>query len=287
MSKEQKAQACQDGQGDGLDCSFHPFARRDKSESDPFSFPTIFATRYPQPSPLSPITDLTIMSSANKDKSPETDATASDLTALENEPVETTTEATTATTTTAKPKSPQATSPDIFDDDEDDEDLEVHPAVATTAPATTAAVPAVTSETTTATAPASAPVPAGQSEREAKLAILTEAFPSVEKEVCEFVLESHRGNVEASINALLEISDPEFQAESAAPPAPVPATALAPAPARLNQGGPPALPRRQGSDVMSQGVANMNLGGQPHEIDVRYHHCILQGQFAFTIILIA
>ncbi|GJJ71223.1 hypothetical protein EMPS_03573 [Entomortierella parvispora] len=213
------------------------------------------------------------MSSADKDKTPEADPTVSDLTALEDEPVETTTEATTTTTTTtttAKPKSPQETN-NIFDDDEDEDDLEVHPAVPTTAAAPVATTVApTTTATATAPAPTAAPVPAGQSEREAKLAILTEAFPTVEKEVCEFVLESHRGNVEASINALLEISDPEFQAESPAvppPPAPTPVPATAPAAARLNQGGAPALPRRQGSDGLSQGVANMNLGGQPHEID--------------------
>ncbi|KAG0053771.1 hypothetical protein BGZ83_000483 [Gryganskiella cystojenkinii] len=203
------------------------------------------------------------MSSADKDKKPETDATvASDLNIVDDEepattPITTKTEETTKPASSAKPSSPQATKESPFGDDEDDEDLEVHPAVSsTTTTAAATVIPPIA--TTTIPVAATAPAPA-QSEREAKLAILTEAFPSVEKEVCEFVLESHRGDVEASINALLEISDPEFQAPAAPAPAPVAPSA------------PPALPRRQVStdNDLAQGVTGMNLGGQqqPREID--------------------
>lgn len=165
---------------------------------------------------------------------------------------DTTVEATDSTSATeAKKGSPQA-SP--FDD-EDHDDLEVHPAVSAVPPPT---------ETTTATGNTTPPTTntAEPTEREAKLAILTEAFPTVEKEVCEFVLESHRGNVEASINALLEISDPEFQPEPAPPaPAPVPIASHIP-----NHLAPP-LPQRQ-PDALAEGVANLNLSQQPREIDV-------------------
>ncbi|KAG0326639.1 hypothetical protein BG004_002926 [Podila humilis] len=197
------------------------------------------------------------------------DTTPSNTTADE----QTNTTETKAATTGA----PQATTNDPFGDDDDD-DLEVHPAVATnvTPPATTTAVTATETPTSV---PAPAPAPA-TTEREAKLAILTEAFPTVEKEVCEFVLESHRGNVEASINALLEISDPEFQPEPAAAAAPTPAptpastNGLGPVPVASHvpnhlRGGdlPPSLPQRQ-SDDLRQGVANMNLGQQQRqEID--------------------
>ncbi|KAG0003555.1 hypothetical protein BGZ80_003522 [Entomortierella chlamydospora] len=160
-----------------------------------------------------------------------------------------------------KPPSSPHTLPTTSSQEVDsDADLEVHPAVpvSTTTESTDAAP--VTSPTPVSTTPVVTPThtpTAPASEREAKLAILTEAFPTVEKEVCEFVLESHRGDVEASINALLEISDPDFQPEpqqQAPPPAPV-AT-------------PPALPRRQ-SENLTQGVANLNLEhSQPHgEID--------------------
>ncbi|KAF9379905.1 ubiquitin-binding protein cue5 [Podila verticillata] len=161
-----------------------------------------------------------------------------------------TTDSTSATE--VKKGSPQA-SP--FDD-EDDDDLEVHPAVSAVPPPTETTTITATGNTTPPTANTAAPT-----EREAKLAILTEAFPTVEKEVCEFVLESHRGNVEASINALLEISDPEFQPEPAPPaPAPVPIASHVP-----NHLAPP-LPQRQ-PDALAEGVANLNLSQQPREID--------------------
>ncbi|KAF9363402.1 hypothetical protein BGX34_004221 [Mortierella sp. NVP85] len=164
-----------------------------------------------------------------------------------------------------RPGSPQAPIDNPFGDDL---------AVQATIPTSTAATENTTA-TTAATQPALTTVPASAppthvestlapttpaSEREAKLAILTEAFPTVEKEVCEFVLESHRGDVEASINALLEISDPDFQPEPQQPAPPV----VAP-PSSV----PPALPRRQDPDTLTQGVADMNLGSnQPRaEID--------------------
>ncbi|KAK3809225.1 MAG: hypothetical protein J3Q66DRAFT_353244 [Benniella sp.] len=164
-----------------------------------------------------------------------------------------------------RPGSPQAPIENPFGDD-----LAAHVTSPTSVAATenTTATAAVTQPALT-TVPASAPpthvestlaptTPA--SEREAKLAILTEAFPTVEKEVCEFVLESHRGDVEASINALLEISDPDFQPEPQQPAPPV----IAP-PSSV----PPTLPRRQDPDTLTQGVADMNLGSnQPRaEID--------------------
>lgn len=168
------------------------------------------------------------------------------------------------------------------DDDDDEEDINIHSS--STSPAVAATVTPVAPLTTSATvasppapAPALAQLPANpaQSEREARLAILTEAFPTVEKEVCEFVLESHRGDVEASINALLEISDPEFHAEPAPAPQPVraPAPAPAPAPARVpSSDAPPALPRRHTNDLDGQ-MGNLNLDGQnqqpQRDIDVR------------------
>lgn len=169
---------------------------------------------------------------------------------------DTTVETTADSTTTAEAKkgAPQA-SP--FDD-EDDDDLEVHPAVSAVPPTTETPTVAATGNTTPPTSNTAAPT-----ERETKLAILTEAFPTVEKEVCEFVLESHRGNVEASINALLEISDPEFQAEPA-PPAPAPVPVASHVPTHLA----PPLPQRQ-PDALAEGVTNLNLNqDQPREIDV-------------------
>ncbi|KAG0359365.1 ubiquitin-binding protein cue5 [Podila minutissima] len=168
--------------------------------------------------------------------------------------VESTADSTSATE--AKKGTPQA-SP--FDD-EDDDDLEVHPAVSAVPPTTETPAVAATGNT----APPTTTNTAVPTEREAKLAILTEAFPTVEKEVCEFVLESHRGNVEASINALLEISDPEFQPEPAPPaPAPAPVPIASHVPTHLA----PPLPQRQ-PDALSEGVANLNLNqGQPREID--------------------
>ncbi|KAK5801926.1 hypothetical protein F5H01DRAFT_354963 [Linnemannia elongata] len=183
-----------------------------------------------------------------------------------------------------RPGSPQVTeidSPKVKDENDEEDDINIHSSstaaaatVAPVAPLTTSAAPA---SPPPAPAPAQAQVqvptqPAtnpAQSEREAKLAILTEAFPTVEKEVCEFVLESHRGDVEASINALLEISDPEFHAEPT--PAPQPVRAPAPAPARVpSSDAPPALPRRQSNELVSP-MGNLNIDGQDqqaqHEID--------------------
>ncbi|KAF9151673.1 ubiquitin-binding protein cue5 [Linnemannia schmuckeri] len=187
-----------------------------------------------------------------------------------------------------RPGSPQLTKKDspkattVKDEDDVDEDINIHSS--STAAATVVPVaPLTTSAAAASPAPAaiSPPTPAAaqaptqpvtnpaQSEREARLAILTEAFPTVEKEVCEFVLESHRGNVEASINALLEISDPEFHAEPA--PASQPVHAPAPAPARIpSSDAPPALPLRQTNELVSP-MGNLNLGGQnqqpPRDID--------------------
>ncbi|KAG9063132.1 ubiquitin-binding protein cue5 [Linnemannia hyalina] len=180
-----------------------------------------------------------------------------------------------------RPGSPQATKKDSpkvkdttikdeddEDEDDEDEDINIHSSSTAAAAATVVPVaPLVTSAAPASPPPALAPaqVPAepatnpAQSEREARLAILTEAFPTVEKEVCEFVLESHRGDVEASINALLEISDPEFHADPV--PAPQPIRAPAPAPARVPSSDAPALPRRQSNDLVSP-MDNLNLGGQ-------------------------
>jgi len=163
-----------------------------------------------------------------------------------------------------RPGSPQAPIENPFGDD-----LAVHATSPTPVAATENTTATVTQPALT-TVPASAPPTHVEStlapttpvsEREAKLAILTEAFPTVEKEVCEFVLESHRGDVEASINALLEISDPDFQPEPQQPAPPV----VAP-PSSV----PPTLPRRQDPDNLTQGVADMNLSSnQPRaEIDV-------------------
>ncbi|CAO3570470.1 unnamed protein product [Mortierella alpina] len=211
------------------------------------------------------------MSSTAKDSKPtaEDNTASSDLNVLDDDIAVPTTKAATldapASSTLKALGSPQVTNePSILadnnNDDDDDDDLEVHPAVApAVAPAEGAAPPAATPPSTaapdvTSTQTQSAPA----SEREAKLAILTEAFPTVDREVCEFVLESHRGNVEASINALLEISDPEFQPEpQQVAPAPVRAPA---APVRApSSDAPPALPRRQEQSGLEQGVANMNL----------------------------
>ncbi|KAG0257986.1 hypothetical protein BG011_003603 [Mortierella polycephala] len=215
------------------------------------------------------------MSSPPKDsKTTENEsATFSDLNTVDDEPATSTLAAPSSDTVAKKPGSPQVTPQNTLPDD--DEDIEVHASLSTPAAATegtatttintTAAVtpPATTPATTPAQVqPAAITTPA--SEREAKLAILTEAFPTVEKEVCEFVLESHRGNVEASINALLEISDPEFHPEPEPQPqpqvqsAPTPTPNPAGAPALAN--APPALPRRQDGGGLTQGVANMNLG---------------------------
>ncbi|KAF9574334.1 ubiquitin-binding protein cue5 [Mortierella alpina] len=210
------------------------------------------------------------MSSTAKDSKPKADdnPASSDLNVLDDDITSPTTKADTldapASTTVKAPGSPQVTNEasvlaDNNNDDDDDDDLEVHPAV------TAAPVVAPAEETPSATTPPSTAAPdvtttqtqnAPTSEREAKLAILTEAFPTVDREVCEFVLESHRGNVEASINALLEISDPEFQPEpQQVAPALVPA-----APVRApSSDAPPALPRRQQQDGLEQGVASMNL----------------------------
>ena len=185
-----------------------------------------------------------------------------------------------------RPGSPQFTKKDspkvkdatIEDEGKEEEDINVHssppaPASPPSAPATPPSAPAspppASAQAQVPTQPTTNPA---QSEREARLAILTEAFPTVEKEVCEFVLESHRGDVEASINALLEISDPEFHAEPA--PAPQPVRAPAPAPARVpSSDAPPALPRRQTNELVSP-MGNLNLGGQNQEaqrdIDVRH-----------------
>lgn len=187
-----------------------------------------------------------------------------------------------------RPGSPQVTKKDspkikdttVKDEDDEEDDINIHSSspsaaatVAPVAPLMTSAAPA-----SPPPAPAQAQVPTqpatnpAQSEREARLAILTEAFPTVEKEVCEFVLESHRGDVEASINALLEISDPEFHAEPT--PAPQPVRAPAPAPARVpSSDAPPALPRRQTNELVSP-MGDLNLGGQnqqaQRDIDVRH-----------------
>ncbi|KAF9431304.1 ubiquitin-binding protein cue5 [Podila epigama] len=195
----------------------------------------------------------------------------------DTKPIDETTDSTLATSTTAEPTTTGTTGTTTQKkgapqtnpfDDEDDDDLEVHPPLdTTTTPAATEALAA----TVASLGNTPAAVPAAQSEREAKLAILTEAFPTVEKEVCEFVLESHRGNVEASINALLEISDPDFQAESTPAPAPTQTQTPAVVPTATHVPNhlqaPPSLPRRQ-DDSLSQGVANLNLGQQPPaEID--------------------
>ncbi|KAF9548025.1 hypothetical protein EC957_007308 [Mortierella hygrophila] len=178
------------------------------------------------------------------------------------------------------PGSPQATKKDspkvkdttIKDEDDDDEDINIHSSSTAAAATVVPVAPLVTSAAPASPPPAPAPAQAqvptqpatnpGQSEREARLAILTEAFPTVEKEVCEFVLESHRGDVEASINALLEISDPEFHADPA--PAPQPVRAPAPAPARVSSPDTPALPHRQ-SNALASPMGNLNLGGQNQE----------------------
>ncbi|KAF9096780.1 ubiquitin-binding protein cue5 [Mortierella sp. AD031] len=186
---------------------------------------------------------------------------------------------TVASSTDKRPGSPQLTKKDttIKNEDEDEEDINIHSSVPAAAPATTAtatpvAAPVAAPLSTTAAAPlAQTQAPPttnpAASEREARLAILTEAFPTVEKEVCEFVLESHRGDVEASINALLEISDPEFHAEPAPQPAVV---APAPTPARVAPSSDvlPALPRRQTNELEGQ-MGNLNLGQNQtqHEID--------------------
>ncbi|KAF9140201.1 hypothetical protein BGX30_006906 [Mortierella sp. GBA39] len=156
---------------------------------------------------------------------------------------------------------------DDEDDEDEDEDINIHSSSTAAAATVVPVAPLVTSAAPASPppAPAQAQVPTqpatspAQSEREARLAILTEAFPTVEKEVCEFVLESHRGDVEASINALLEISDPEFHADPA--PAPQPARAPAPAPARVPSSDAPVLPRRQSNDLVNP-MGNLNLGGQ-------------------------
>ncbi|KAF8941433.1 ubiquitin-binding protein cue5 [Haplosporangium gracile] len=183
-----------------------------------------------------------------------------------------------------RPGSPQATKKDspkdttVKDEDDEDEDINIHSSsiasatIVPVAPLTTSAAtappppPPAPATTQAPTQPATNPA---QSEREARLAILTEAFPTVEKEVCEFVLESHRGDVEASINALLEISDPEFHAEPA--PVPQPVRAPAPVPARVpSSDAPPSLPRRQTNELVSP-MGNLNLSGQnqqaPRDID--------------------
>ncbi|KAF9960388.1 hypothetical protein BGZ65_012385, partial [Modicella reniformis] len=147
-----------------------------------------------------------------------------------------TTTTTTTTTTTAtlsapaddtpakRAGSPQASIENPFND-YDDDDLVVHPAPA--------AVMAPTS------------VSAAENNRNFKKCV-------------EFVLESHRGNVEASINALLEISDPEFRPEPQQQPAAAAAPAFPPP-----SDAPPALPRRQNHpDTVTQGMGNMNLHGQ-------------------------
>ncbi|KAF9102389.1 hypothetical protein BGX27_011022 [Mortierella sp. AM989] len=210
------------------------------------------------------------MSSTNNDtKSPENEERPpSDLNVVDDESP-TTLSVTSITDAASKktPSSPHTAPVNASQEVEDDDDLEIHPAVPVTTTVATenTSVAAVTSPTISTTSPTvvhtQAPT-APASEREVKLAILTEAFPTVEKEVCEFVLESHRGDVEASINALLEISDPEFQPEpqQQQQPQQVPS-----APAT----SPPALPRRQEPDDLTQDVANMNLGqNQPRaEID--------------------
>ncbi|KAF9980506.1 ubiquitin-binding protein cue5 [Mortierella antarctica] len=209
------------------------------------------------------------MSSTPKDSKPKADdnPASSDLNVLDDDSTTPTTKPATldapASSTLKAPGSPQVTNETTVlaenhdDDDDDDDDLEVHPAVApvvahTEETPSTTTLPSTAAPDVTTTQTQSAPT----SEREAKLAILTEAFPTVDREVCEFVLESHRGNVEASINALLEISDPEFQPEpQQVAPAPVPAV-----PVRVpSSDAPPALPRRQEQDGLEHGVANMNL----------------------------
>ncbi|KAG0233061.1 hypothetical protein BGW42_007757 [Actinomortierella wolfii] len=120
---------------------------------------------------------------------------------------------TNASTENAKKDENPFNSDNTHDSDIDDSDLQVHPAV-TNGATTTATATATNTTTTTTPPPATAPPTSHlEAERLAKLAILTDAFPTVEKEICEFVLESHRGNVEASINALLEMSDPEYRPE--------------------------------------------------------------------------
>ncbi|KAG0208149.1 hypothetical protein BGX28_000764 [Mortierella sp. GBA30] len=214
------------------------------------------------------------MSSTSKDSKPKDreNAASSDL----NEDTATTSLSAPASQADKTPGSPQLTRElaALKDDEDDEDDLEVHPAVTSesTHPdetSTTTTPPSTTTPPAIATPPAAdttTQVPtAPTSEREAKLAILTEAFPTVEKEVCEFVLESHRGDVEASINALLEISDPEFhpEPEPAQPPARVTPVSIPASDA------PPALPRRQEQDNLTQGVENMSLSqNQPRqEID--------------------
>ncbi|KAG0264511.1 hypothetical protein DFQ27_001180 [Actinomortierella ambigua] len=166
-------------------------------------------------------------------------------------------------------------------DDDDDDDLQIHPAIADDASA----------PTNTASPPASAPASSPQeAERLAKLAILTEAFPTVEKEICEFVLETHRGNVEGSINALLEMSDPEYRPEAPQPPPQQRQPSQQPQPQQRSQGRPPQqmpiqlqvpigpavppLPRRSppnqdgGVDAAADEFARMRLQQQPRaEID--------------------
>ncbi|KAF9206726.1 ubiquitin-binding protein cue5 [Haplosporangium sp. Z 27] len=218
------------------------------------------------------------MSSTNNEERP-----PSDLTVLDDETpsvaVASTTTTTTTTTTTEPVSKKSAHSPqttpigtlpqEIEGTTNNDEEQETHPEVPTSTDVDTTEETTIPSEevqqTSTpvaAVATTTPPVtttpltpPAPTSEREVKLAILTEAFPTVEKEVCEFVLESHRGNVEASINALLEISDPDFQPESQPP-----VVEAIPA-------APPALPRRQSNNV-TQDFSNMNLGqDQARDID--------------------
>ncbi|KAG0316469.1 hypothetical protein BGZ99_006874, partial [Dissophora globulifera] len=77
------------------------------------------------------------------------------------------------------------------------------------------------------------------SEREVNLTILPEAFPMVEKELCKFELESHRGNIGAGTNALLEVLDLTVQ------PEPQAAVSLA-------TETPPPLSLRQSPDILSQ-----------------------------------
>ncbi|KAG0365168.1 hypothetical protein BC939DRAFT_455901 [Gamsiella multidivaricata] len=240
------------------------------------------------------------MSAADKDMNlTETEAhPPSDLNIDNEPPIASTTTATAATSGTnlgapaspdtankKPPGSPQTTAEDQFRaDNVASDELEPHLAAPATVTATeegttapvVAPLPTATATAPITVAPTAAPlqtVTAPASEREAKLAILTEAFPTVEKEVCEFVLESHRGDVEASINALLEISDPDFQPErqqqTASAPALAPAVAAV-TPLAPSSGAPPALPRRQDPDSLSQGMAGMNLGhnqGQRTEID--------------------
>ncbi|KAG0378085.1 hypothetical protein BGX24_004782 [Mortierella sp. AD032] len=202
------------------------------------------------------------MSAADKDnKAKEDDISALLDDDIDHDDHDDTHLAVSSTAADKRPGSPQVTpKKDNLDDDE--EDINIHSSSSSVPAATVVPVAPVTTSAAVTTPPAAQtplllPTNNAQSEREEKLAILTEAFPTVEKEVCEFVLESHRGDVEASINALLEISDPEFHAESA--PAPQPVRAPAPAPALIPAQAPPALPRR--NDLEGQ-MGNLSLGGQ-------------------------